>query len=193
MATVPAGSRPVGQPKSEQNAVTANFDGSLKTRPYGKSGENPAELRGQMGKSAILIELQHDFRQFRSTCLAEILGFAWLRPATEASARIASEARSALDGAFTESAAALSQAARSAVVAAENLRWPWWQYLFVILAAGLLSAICTAWMMSRSNETVYQISREDQQLIDEGRMLEHVWPRLSRAEQKRVERLTAQP
>ena len=113
--------------------------------------------------------------------------------ATEASARIASEARSALDGAFTDSAAALSQAARSAVAAAENLRWPWWQYLFVILAAGFLSAICTAWMMPRSNETVYQISQEDQRLIDEGRMLEHVWPRLSRAEQKRIERLTAQP
>src|SRR5713101_8271297 len=32
------------------------------------------------GKSAILIELQHGFRQFRSTCLAEISGFARLRP-----------------------------------------------------------------------------------------------------------------
>ena len=113
--------------------------------------------------------------------------------ATEASARIPSEARSTLDGAFTESAAALNQAARSAVVAAENLRWPWWQYLFVVLAAGLLSAIGTAWMMSGSNETVYQTSREDQRLIDEGRMLEQVWPRLSRAEQKRIEPLTAQP
>jgi hypothetical protein len=45
--------------------------------------------------------------------------------------------------------------------------------------------------MSRSNETVHQISWEDRRLIDKGRMLEHVWPRLNRAEQKRIERLTA--
>lgn len=112
---------------------------------------------------------------------------------TEAAARIASEARSALDGAFTESAATLSQAARSAMAAAENLRWPWWLYLLVILAAGFLSAICATWMTPRPGEHVYQVSPEDQRLIDEGGMLERVWPKLSRTEQKKIEHIAAQP
>ncbi|SRR5712691_1278560 len=112
---------------------------------------------------------------------------------TEAAARIASEARSALDGVFTESAATLSQAARSAVAAAENLRFPWWLNLFVILLAGLLSAISASWMTHRIDEAAYQVNKQDQRLIDEGRMLERIWPRLSRAEQKKLERLTAQP
>jgi hypothetical protein len=112
--------------------------------------------------------------------------------ATEASARIASEARSALNGAFTESAATLSQAARSAVAAAENLRWPWWLYLLLIPLSALLSSVSAIWMTDRPTAPAYQVSREDQRLIDEGRMLEHVWPRLSRAEQKKIERLAAQ-
>jgi hypothetical protein len=111
----------------------------------------------------------------------------------EAAARLAGEARSALDGAFTDSAATLSQAARSAVAAAENLRWPWWLYLLVILLAGLLSAICATWMTHRPGDPTHQVSQEDQRLIDEGRMLEHVWPRLHRIEQKKIERLAAQP
>jgi hypothetical protein len=113
---------------------------------------------------------------------------------SEAAARIASEARSALNGAFTESAATLSQAARSAVAAAENLRWPWWLYLLAILLASLLSAISAAWMMHRPDEAAYhQLDPQNQKLIDEGRTLEHVWPRLSRTEQKKIERLAAQP
>jgi hypothetical protein len=111
---------------------------------------------------------------------------------TEAAARIASEARSALDGAFTESAATLSQAARSAVAAAEGLRSSWSLYLLVILAASLLSAICATWMMQRPNQPAYQMSQEDQRLIGEGRTLERVWPRLSHTEQKRFERFAAQ-
>lgn len=113
--------------------------------------------------------------------------------ATEASARIASEARSALDGAFTESAATLSQAARSAVAAAENLRWPWWLYLLLIPLSALLSSVSAIWMTDRPTAPAYQVSREEQQLIDDGRMLERVWPRLSHAEQKKIERLAAQP
>ena len=113
--------------------------------------------------------------------------------ATEASARIASEARSALDGAFTESAATLSQAARSAVAAAENLRWPWWLYLLLIPLSALLSSVSAIWMTDRPTAPAYQVSREDQQLIDDGRMLERFWPRLSHAEQKKIERLAAQP
>ena len=112
--------------------------------------------------------------------------------ATEVAARIASEARSALDGAFTESAAALSQAARSAVAAAENLRWRWWLYLSIIPLSALLSGISAIWMSDRTAAPAYLVSREDQRLIDEGRTLEHVWPRLSRAEQKKIERLAAQ-
>jgi hypothetical protein len=113
--------------------------------------------------------------------------------ATEASARIASEARSALNGAFTESAATLSQAARSAVAAAENLRWPWWLYLLLIPLSALLSSVSAIWMTDRPTAPAYQVSREDQQLIDDGRMLERVWPKLSRSEQKKIEHLAAQP
>ena len=113
--------------------------------------------------------------------------------AVEASTRIATEARSALDGAFTESAASLSQAARSAVVAAENLRWPWWLYLSIIPLSALLSGICAIWMTDRPAAPAYQVSREDQQLINEGQMLERVWPKLSRSEQKKIERLAGEP
>ncbi len=112
---------------------------------------------------------------------------------SEAAARIASEARTALDGAFTESAATLSQAAHSAVAAAENLRLPWWLYLLVILLAGLLSAISATWMTHRFDEAAYQVDRQNQKLIDDGRMLERVRPKLSHAEQKKLERLAAQP
>jgi hypothetical protein len=112
----------------------------------------------------------------------------------EAAVRIASEARSALDGAFADSAATLNQAARSAVAAVENLRWPWWLYLLVVLLASLLSAITSNWMAPRPDEAVYhQVDPQNQRLIDEGRTLEHVWPRLSRAEQKKLGRLAAQP
>jgi hypothetical protein len=112
---------------------------------------------------------------------------------TESAARIASEARSALNGAFTESAATLSQAARSAVAAAENLRWPWWLYLLLIPLSVLLSSVSAIWMTDRPTAPAYQVSREDQQLIDDGRMLERVWPKLSRSEQKKIEHLAAQP
>jgi hypothetical protein len=113
--------------------------------------------------------------------------------AAEASARIASEARSALDGAFTESAAILSQAARSAVVAAENLRWPWWLYLLLIPFSALLSGICAIWMTDSPAAPAYHVSRDDQQLINNGQILERVWPRLSRSEQKKIQRLAAEP
>lgn len=113
--------------------------------------------------------------------------------AVEASTRIASEARSALDGAFTESVASLNQAARSALAGAENLRWPWWLYLSIIPLSALLSGISALWMTERPAAPAYQVSREDQRLIDEGRMLERVWPRLSRTEQKKIQRLAAEP
>ena len=112
----------------------------------------------------------------------------------EAAARIAGEARSALDGAFTDSAATLSQAARSAVAAAENLRWPWWLYLLVILLGCLLSGISATWITQRPDEAAYlQADPQEQRLIEDGHILEHVWPKLSRTEQKKIERLTPQP
>jgi hypothetical protein len=109
--------------------------------------------------------------------------------ATEASARIASEARSALDGAFTESAAALSQAARSAVTAAENLRWPWWLYLLAILLTGFIGGAFGFWATHRVDSAYYEQDQLNQQLIREGRMLERIWPRLTAAERKKLERL----
>src|SRR5215471_12384486 len=106
----------------------------------------------------------------------------------EAAARIADEARSALDGAFTDSAATLSQAAGSAVAAAENLRWPWWFYLLVILLGCLLSGISATWITQRPDEAAYhQADPQEQRLIEEGRTLERVWPKLSRTEQKKIE------
>jgi hypothetical protein len=45
---------PIGQPKNAQNAVTAHFCVAFKTRHCGKSDENQAELRGQIGKTQFL-------------------------------------------------------------------------------------------------------------------------------------------
>jgi hypothetical protein len=109
--------------------------------------------------------------------------------AIEASARIASEARSALDGAFIESAAALSQAARSAVTAAENLRWPWWFYLLAILLTGFVGGSFASLATQRVDSAYYQQDQLNQQLMREGRMLERIWPRLTAAERKKLERL----
>jgi hypothetical protein len=52
---------PVGQPKTAQNGVTANFWPSFTTRPYGKSGENRASyvVKGEKRNSH---KLQHGFR-----------------------------------------------------------------------------------------------------------------------------------
>jgi hypothetical protein len=60
-----------------------------------------------------------------------------------------------------------------------------------ILFASLLSAICATCVTHRPDQMPYQVSREDQRLIGEGRMLERIWLRLSRAEQKRLERFAA--
>jgi hypothetical protein len=43
------------------------------------------------------------------------------------------------------------------------------------------------------DQAVYQVNRQDQKLIDEGGMLERVWPKLSRTELKKIEHLAAQP
>lgn len=105
----------------------------------------------------------------------------------EASARIAEEARRALDGAVTEAATTMRQAARSAVAAAENLRLPWWLNMVAILLTGVLSASLAFWAIHRADRADYQQDQRTQQLIREGQMLERVWPRLSPAQRKKLE------
>ena len=107
----------------------------------------------------------------------------------EGATRIADEARSALDGAVTEAATTLRQAARGAVAAAENLRLPWWLNLVVILLAGLCRASFAFWATHRADIADYQQDRRSQQLIREGQMLERIWPRLSPAQRKKLEQL----
>jgi len=110
----------------------------------------------------------------------------------EASARIAEEARSALDGAITEAGTTMRQAARSAVAAAENLRLPWWLYLVAILLTGGLSASLAFWATHRADLADYQQDQRNQQLIREGQMLERVWPRITPAQRKKLEQLTGE-
>ena len=111
----------------------------------------------------------------------------------EASARIAEEARSALDGAVTEAATTMRQAARSAVSAAENLRLPWWLNLAAILLTGVLSASLAFWATHRADRANYQQDQRSQQLIREGQMLERLWPRLSPTQRKKFDQLDAAP
>jgi hypothetical protein len=56
-----------------------------------------------------------------------------------------------------------------------------------VLLAGLFRAVCASWMTHRIEEAAYQLDRQNQRLVGKGRMLEHVWPHLSRAEQKKPE------
>ena len=48
-------------------------------------------------------------------------------------------------------------------------------------------------MTHHIDEASYHVSQDNQRLIDDGRMLERVWSKLSRAEQKKIERPAAQP
>src|SRR6266851_5504069 len=88
---------------------------------------------------------------------------------TKAAARIASEARSALDGAFTDSGrhsqpsrAQRYGGGRESTVAVVALP-------VGILLASLLSAISVTWMTHRIDEAANQVNKQDQRLIDEGR------------------------
>ncbi len=110
----------------------------------------------------------------------------------EAAARIAEEARNALDGAVTEAATNLRQAARSAVVAAENLRLPWWLYLVVILLAGMCGGSFAFWATHRADLADYQQDQRSQQLIREGQMVERIWPKLTPAQRKKFEQLDSE-
>ena len=166
----------------------------------GKQYDQDDHFEQRLYQALALIERAGEQQRAAAATLEQLAGLerrvnqAIQTGSAEAAARIAGEARSAFDGAFTESAATLTQAARSAVAAAENLRWPWWLYLLAILLTSLLSAISVAWMTHRPDEAAYhQLDPQNQKLIDEGRTLEHVWPRLSRTEQKKIGRLAAQP
>jgi hypothetical protein len=109
----------------------------------------------------------------------------------EAAAHIADEARSALNGAVTEAAITLRQAARGAVAAAETLRMPWWLNLVVILLAGLCGGSFAFWATHRADLADYQQAQRSQQLIHEGEMLERIWPRLTPAQRKKLQQLNA--
>ena len=61
----------------------------------------------------------------------------------------------------------------------------------VIPLPALLRGISAIWMTERPAVPPEQVSREDQRLIDEARMLKRVWPRPSRSEQKKIEHLAA--
>ena len=97
----------------------------------------------------------------------------------QAAARIADETRSAIDAAVSSSAQTMRQAARTAVAAAENLRFPWWFNLVVILLAGLLGGSFAFWATHRADLASYQQDQRSQQLIREGQMLEHIWPKIT--------------
>lgn len=111
----------------------------------------------------------------------------------EAAARIASEAGAALDGAISSAAGSLRQAAHSAAAAAENLRLPWQLNLLALLLAGLLGGSFAFWTTHRADLADFQQTRRSEQLVHEGEMLERVWPKLSPAERKKIERLDAAP
>jgi hypothetical protein len=164
----------------------------------GKQYDQDDTFEGRLYQALALIERAGEQQRTAAATVERLVGLEQSltqviqAASSDAAARIAGEARSALTGAFTESAATLSQAARSAVAAAENLRWPWWLYLLIIPLSALLSGVSAIWMTDRPATPPERVSREDQRLIDEGRMLERVWPRLSRSEQKKIEHLAAQ-
>lgn len=110
----------------------------------------------------------------------------------EATERIGAEARTALDGAITASAESMRQAARTAVAAAENLRFPWWFNLVVILLAGLLGGSFAFWATHRADLASYQQDQRSQQLIREGQMLERIWPKITPVQRKKLEQLDTQ-
>jgi ElaB/YqjD/DUF883 family membrane-anchored ribosome-binding protein len=110
----------------------------------------------------------------------------------EAAERIAAEARTALDATVRASAETMHQAAQSAIAAAENLRLPWWLNLGFILLAGFFSGALSSWAVHRADLAFYQQDQRNQQLIRAGEMLERVWPKLTPAQRKKLQRLDAE-
>jgi hypothetical protein len=104
-----------------------------------------------------------------------------------AAKRIAEEAHLALESTIADSAETLRQAARGAVAAAESLRQPWWMYMAMLLVTGFLSASLAFWATHTSDAAAYQQDQRNLQLIDEGQMLERVWPKLTPAQRKKIE------
>ncbi len=165
----------------------------------GKQYDQDDAFEQRLYQALALIERAGEQQQAAAAMLEQLAGLeqrlnrSIQTVSSEVAARIAGEARSALDGAFTDSAATLTQATRSAVAAAENLRGPWWLYLLVILLGCLLSGISATWMTHRPDEAAYHQNPQEQRLIEDGRTLERVWPKLNRTEQKKIERLAVQP
>jgi hypothetical protein len=86
----------------------------------------------------------------------------------------------------------MQHAARSAVAAAENLRLPWWFNLAFILLASVFGAALSFWATHRADIAYFQQDQHDQQLIGAGEMLERVWPKLTPAQRKKLQRLDAE-
>jgi hypothetical protein len=86
----------------------------------------------------------------------------------------------------------MQQAARSAVAAAENLRLPWWLNLGFILLAGVFGATISSWATHRADVAYFQQDQHNQELIRAGEMLERVWPKLTPAQHKKLQRLDAE-
>jgi hypothetical protein len=106
-----------------------------------------------------------------------------------AAKRIAEEAHVTLEGTIADAAENLRQAARGAVAAAENLRLPWWTNLVMLLVTAFLSAAVALAVSHTAGDAAYQPDQQDQQLINEGQMLERVWPKLTAAQRKKIEQL----
>jgi hypothetical protein len=115
-----------------------------------------------------------------------------LSASAQAAKRIAGETQTVLDATVTASAETMQQAARSAVAAAENLRLPWWLNLAFILLAGLFGATLSSWATHRADIAYFQQDQRNQQLIRAGEMLERVWPKLTPAQRKKLQRLDAE-
>jgi hypothetical protein len=65
--------------------------------------------------------------------------------------------------------------AGTTVAADENLRFPLWLNLVVVLLARLLGGIFAFWSTHRVDLANHQQDQPDRQLIGEGRMIERVW------------------
>ena len=161
--------------------------------------QNQDEFERRLFQALALLERAGEQRQAAAATLARLgdlerrVNQAIEAAGAEAARRIAEEARGALDHAIAEAADRLRQASRIAVAAAEHLRLPWQLNLAVILLAGLLGAAFSFWAAHRADRADFQQNQRNQQLIQEGRMLERVWPKLSPPERKKIERLDSAP
>jgi hypothetical protein len=156
------------------------------------------EFDKQLYQALALIERAGEKQQEAAATLARLAGLEErvnqiIRTASaEAAKRIATETRTILDATVKDSAETMQQAARSAVAAAENLRFPWWLHLAAILLAGVFGTALSSWATHRADIAYFQQDQHTQQLIRAGEMLERIWPKLTPAQRKKLQRLDAE-